>query len=55
MHAHHDNFRLVSGNKLHGVEFVVRNEIVAPDGSRHRGQGHVENFIYGRFDPYGFE
>jgi len=49
------SFGLGSGDKIHGVEFLVRTELVAPDGSRHRGQGQVENFIHGRFDPYGFE
>jgi hypothetical protein len=48
-------FNLVSGDKQHGVEFLVRTELVAPDGTTHRGQGHFENFIYGRFDPYGFK
>lgn len=48
-------FGLGSGTKVHGLEFLARTELIAPDGSRHRGQAQVENFIQGRFDPYGFE
>jgi hypothetical protein len=48
-------FGLGSGTKVHGLEFLARTELIAPDGTRHRGQGHVENFIHGRYEPYGFE
>jgi hypothetical protein len=48
-------FGLGSGEKIHGLEFLVRTELIAPDGTRHRGQGQVENFIQGRYEPYGFE
>lgn len=48
-------FGLGSGAKIHGLEFLTTVELIAPDGTSHRGQGHVENFIQGRFDPYGFE
>jgi hypothetical protein len=53
--AHYDSFRIFSGNQVTGVEYVVRNEIIAPDGTRHVGQAHMENFVFGRFDPYGFQ
>lgn len=48
-------FGLGTGAQIHGLEFLTRVELIAPDGTRHRGQAHVENFIQGRFDPYGFE
>lgn len=48
-------FGLGSGSQIHGVEFLARVELIAPDGSSHHGQAHVENFIQGRFDPYGFK
>ena len=53
--AHYDSFRIFSGNQVTGVEYVVRNEIIAPDGTRHKGQAHMENFLFGRFDPYEFK
>ncbi len=54
-HANFDTFRLVSGDKMQGVEFLIRTEIVDPEGKVHKGQGHLENFVFGRYDPYGFE
>lgn len=48
-------FGLGSGEKIHGLEFLVRTELIAPNGTRHRGQGQVENFIQGRYAPYDFE
>ena len=41
-------------DKIHGVEYLAELELTAPDGSVHNGQGHIECFINGRFDPYGF-
>lgn len=35
-------------------EYPVRTEIIDPQGKSHKGQGHFENFVFGRFDPYGF-
>ena len=48
-------FGLGSSTKAQGLEYLVRTELIAPDGSKHRGQGHVECFINGRFDPYGMK
>lgn len=49
------DFGLGSAAEAQGLEYLTRIELIAPDGSKHVGQGHVENFIHGRFDPYGFE
>lgn len=46
---------LGSGTETQGLEYLVRMELIAPDGTRHKGQGHVENFVHGRYDPYGFK
>jgi hypothetical protein len=48
-------FGLGNSTKAQGLEYLVRTELIAPDGTRHKGQGHVECFINGRFDPYGFK
>lgn len=42
-------------HKVHGTEYLARTRLIAPDGSTHHGQGQVEIFINGRFDPYGFK
>lgn len=48
-------FGLGTGTQVQGLEYLVRVELIAPDGSRHTGQAQVENFIHGRYDPYGFK
>lgn len=48
-------FGLGTTTKAQGLEYLVRTELIAPNGTRHKGQGHVECFINGRFDPYGFK
>jgi hypothetical protein len=48
-------FGLGTPHQMHGVEYLVRVRLVDPDGVEHHGQGHLECFINGRFDPYGFE
>jgi hypothetical protein len=48
-------FGLGNSTKAQGLEYLVRTELIAPDGTRHKGQGHVECFINSRFDPYGFK
>ena len=40
---------------IHGVEYLVRIRLIAPDGSVTTGAGHLEMFINGPFRPYGFE
>lgn len=50
-----ENFGLGTGTKCQGLEYLTRIELVDPQGKVHRGQGHVECFINGRFDPYGFQ
>ena len=50
------DFGLTSaGDQIHGVEFVCRTELIEPDGTKHPGIAHMENFIFGRYEPYGFE
>lgn len=48
-------FRLTTGDKLHGVEFICWTELTEPDGTKHPGFAHFENFMFGRYDPYGFK
>jgi hypothetical protein len=45
----------LGGSKIHGIEYLAAFKLTTPDGEIHQGQGHVECFIEGRFDPYGFE
>ena len=49
------DFGFGTPTQAQGIEYLCRIELTAPDGIVHRGQGHVENFINGRFDPYGFK
>ena len=50
------DFGLTSaGEQIHGVEFVCRTELIEPGGKSHKGIAHFENFIFGRYDPYGFK
>lgn len=44
-----------AGRTTHGVEYLMKVTLHAPDGSVHTGAAQVEAFINGRFDPYGFE
>jgi hypothetical protein len=48
-------FGLGTPAQCYGVEYLARIELISPQGTLHRGQGHVECFVDGRFDPYGFE
>lgn len=47
-------FGLGVADQVHGVEYLVRIRLTDPDGKVYHGQGHLECFINGRFDPYGF-
>lgn len=49
------SFGFGTTSQMHGVEYLVRTRLVDPEGNEHLGQGHLECFINGRFDPYGFE
>jgi hypothetical protein len=40
---------------IHGVEYLVRIRLIAPDGSVTAGAGQLEMFINGPYRPYGFE
>jgi hypothetical protein len=46
---------IAGSNETHGIEYLASFTLTAPDGSHHKGQGHVEFFLDGPFDPYGFE
>jgi hypothetical protein len=40
---------------VHGIEYLVRVTLQAPDGTVTTGAAQVEHFINGRYRPYGFE
>jgi len=40
---------------VHGIEYMSRLTLTAPDGTVHKGAAQVEHFINGRYEPYGFE
>lgn len=48
-------FGFGTATEMHGVEYLVSTRLVDPQGNEYHGQGHLECFINGRFDPYGFE
>lgn len=45
----------LGGNEIHGVEYLAAFTLITPSGESHTGQGHIECFVDGRYDPYGFE
>ncbi len=44
----------VGGSEIHGIEYLAAFRLTTPDGDVQEGQGQVECFIDGRYDPYGF-
>lgn len=48
-------FGFGTSTRIQGVEYLVKTALHAPDGTVSRGQAHVECFVNGRYDPYGFE
>ena len=51
-----EDFGLTSaGAQIHGVEFVCTTELIEPNDTKHSGIAHFENFMFGRYDPYGFK
>lgn len=44
----------IGGSNIHGIEYLAAFTLTTPTGEVVTGQGHVECFIDGRYDPYGF-
>jgi hypothetical protein len=40
---------------VHSPEYLAKVTTVAPDGSETVGSAHIEMFIPGRYDAYGFK
>jgi hypothetical protein len=49
------NLGVAQGAMVHGPEYLARVTTYAPDGSVSVGAAQIENFISGRYTPYGFE
>ena len=50
--------RLYNGiemKEVHNPEYVAKVTTTAPDGTESVGSAHLEYFIHGRYDPYGFK
>lgn len=45
----------LSGSLIHGIEYLASFTLTTPEGEVRQGQGHIECFVNGRYDPYGFE
>lgn len=41
--------------KINGIEYQARFTLTDPTGDVHHGSAHVEHFIRGPYDPYGFK
>lgn len=48
-------FGIDSDKPVHGIEYMARLTLTAPDGSRYLGAAQVEHFIKGPYKPYGFD
>ena len=45
----------LESSEIHGLEYLAVFTLTCPDGQVHKGQGHIECYIDGRYDPYGFK